>query len=81
MKSEKYDLVGAIMDYEDDNLDSDGILKLFSYLVKTGKAWSLQGSYGRMAERLIGGGYLDKSGKILKGGEFHEDEDITGSKD
>jgi hypothetical protein len=59
-------LVNFIMDYEDGSLDDTGILNLFSYLIRTGKAWSLQGSYGRAAKSLIDQGYIDRSGKILQ---------------
>lgn len=47
-------------------LNDKKTLELFSELIKTGMAWSLQGSYGRMAVSLIEAGYLDKKGKILK---------------
>jgi len=57
-------LVGYIMEYEDGNLTSDDTLYLFSYLIKTGKAWTLQGSYGRMAKGFIDNGYIDNKGKI-----------------
>jgi hypothetical protein len=57
-------LVNYIMEYEDGNLTSDDTLYLFSYLIKTGKAWTLQGSYGRMAKGFIDNGYIDNKGKI-----------------
>lgn len=60
------DLVSQIMSFESGELDDKGMLNLFSELVKTGKAWSLQGSYGRSATQLIESGYLSKKGKILK---------------
>lgn len=59
-------LVDLIMDYEMGLLNDKKTLELFSELIKTGMAWSLQGSYGRMAVSLIEAGYLDKKGKILK---------------
>lgn len=59
-------LVDYIIDFESGNLDSQDSLQLFSYLVKTGSAWTLQGVYGRTAKALIEGGYLDRQGKILK---------------
>lgn len=52
------DYVSAIMDYEQGELDEDGIIDLFQFLVDTGMAWSLQGSYGRMAAALIEAGYV-----------------------
>lgn len=59
-------LATEIMMYEQGELDDTAVIQLFAKLVKTGYAWSLQGSYGRMAKALINGGYIDKNGKILK---------------
>jgi hypothetical protein len=53
-----YDVTSAIIDYEDGNLDEDATIELFQYLVDTGMAWTLQGSYGRMAHRLIQDGLV-----------------------
>lgn len=50
-KMKKYDLVGAIMAYEDDSLDEKGTKKLFAHLNKTGLTGKLQGHYGRENER------------------------------
>lgn len=52
------DYVSSIMEYEQGELDEDGIIDLFQYLVDTGMVWSLQGSYGRMAAALIEAGYV-----------------------
>ena len=60
-------LIDKIMDFEAGNLDEKGVLDLFSDLIKSGQAWTLQGSYGRFADALIQNGYIDKKGKILKG--------------
>ena len=62
----KFDLVGYIMDYEAGSLRGDKVLELFANLIKSGKAWSLRGSYGRMASNLIDRGYLNAQGDILK---------------
>ena len=56
------DALQAIFDIE----EGEGRLEAWAYLVKTGMAWTLQGSYGRTARDLIDGGYLDSNGKILK---------------
>ena len=64
--AKKFDEVGAIISYEAGELRGQEVLRLFSHLIKTGQAWSLQGSYGRMAGALIERGYLSKQGKILK---------------
>ncbi len=57
-------MLDQIIAYETGNLSQWGILKLFSELVKTGQAWTLQGSYGRTAARLIEDGYLTPEGEI-----------------
>lgn len=59
------DLVTMIIDWECGDLDEDDSLALFSELIKSGQAWQLQGSYGRMAQSLIEGGYLSDTGEIL----------------
>ncbi len=58
--------VELIIDYENGDLSPDMVLVLFSRLIKSGQAWTLQGSYGRMATSLIDNGFIDKKGKILK---------------
>ncbi|MEU9605430.1 hypothetical protein [Streptomyces sp. NPDC048057] len=39
-------------------------LDLFSLLVKSGLAWTLQGSYGRTAIELVQAGYLTRDGDV-----------------
>ena len=48
-----YDSVGAIIAFEQGDLDEEKVIELFQHLVDTGLAWKLQGSYGRMAAHLI----------------------------
>jgi len=60
------DIVDKIMKWEDGRMTDTEIIDFFSELVKSGQAWRLQGSYGRMAQRLIDAGYIDKNGLILK---------------
>jgi hypothetical protein len=59
-------LVDNIIAYESGELSDKKTLQLFSYLVKTGKVWSLQGCYGRTATALIEDGWLNRQGNILK---------------
>jgi hypothetical protein len=56
-----YDHVAAIMAFESGDLDEDGTIELFQHLVDTGMAWSLQGSYGRMAKALIDAGMVRRA--------------------
>ena len=39
---------------------------MFSEMVRSGTAWSLQGHYGRTASALIEDGWLNREGDILK---------------
>jgi len=70
MAKKRYDLVGNIMAYESGEYDEStprGAMKtltLFSKLIKSGQAWSLQGHYGRTAKALIEDGFIDRKGKI-----------------
>lgn len=62
----KFNEINSIIAFESGDLRGNKVLELFSYLIKTGKAWTLQGVYGRTAESLIDRGYLSAEGKILK---------------
>ena len=64
----QFDLVGSIMDFESGQLGNQKTVELFSHLVKTGMAWTLQGSYGRMARHMI-----DNLGVISESGEINQD--------
>lgn len=55
-----------IIAYEEGNTSEDEDLKLFSYLVKHGHAWRLQGHYGRTAMAYIEAGLLTKEGDIVE---------------
>lgn len=56
---ERYDDVGAIIAYEQGELDESETVTLFQHLIDTGQAWTLQGSYGRTATALIEAGHCD----------------------
>lgn len=47
------DEIDAIIAYEQGDLPEDETIALFQRLVDSGLVWSLQGSYGRAAVRLI----------------------------
>lgn len=66
-------LKGGIMDtttqiikYESGELDLEGVLNLFSKLVKCGDVWRLQGHYGRTAAALIENDLLTINGEITE---------------
>jgi hypothetical protein len=62
-----YDHVGAIMSYEQGDLDEEGTTKLFQHLVDTGLAWQLQGSYGRTAKAMLDAGIIHPKSEMDKG--------------
>ena len=50
----QFNLFEKIIAYESGELnEEEEIIELFQYLIDTGNAWTLQGSYGRMAMHLI----------------------------
>ena len=57
-------ITDKIIDFECGLLDDTGVLELFAELISSGKAWKLQGSYGRTASSLIDAGYIDTDGNI-----------------
>jgi hypothetical protein len=64
MTTEPLDLVRAIMALEVGELNDQQTLMLFGQLIATGAAWSLQGSYGRMANQLIALDLITPDGKV-----------------
>ena len=58
------DLVDQIIQYEAGELDTIEMLNLFGDLIKSGTAWTLQGSYGRAAKDLIDGEWIDPQGNL-----------------
>jgi hypothetical protein len=55
--AQPFDTFTFIMAYENGELNEDEIVYGFQQLIDSGLVWSLQGSYGRMAARLIEDGY------------------------
>jgi len=58
-------IINDIIAYEQDELNDEDTIKLFSALIKSGDCWTLQGHYGRVASALIENGIIDKQGNIL----------------
>lgn len=65
----------SIISYENGSLADDKIIDLFAHLVRTAAAWSMQGSYGRQAARLIEHGYITADGEVLRYPMDDEEED------
>ena len=63
----KKDIIDYIMDYEMGTMSDLDTLKMFSELIKNGMAWTLQGHYGRTANKLIESEYLLANGDINEG--------------
>ena len=59
----KFDLTTRIIEFETGEATEEQVIELFQYLVDTGLAWSLQGSYGRTAEALLEAGVITKGDK------------------
>lgn len=59
-KPKPYDVTGNIIAFESGELEQHEVIELFQHLVNTGLAWSLQGSYGRMAHALIQAGEISQ---------------------
>ena len=52
--------------FEAGELDTVGFLILFSELIRTGAAFTLEGSYGQIAADLIEAGYLTSEGEVTE---------------
>ena len=56
-------IVQKIIAYESGEMTERESVEFFSELIKNGLAWTLQGHYGRTAERLIDAGYCHEAQK------------------
>lgn len=64
----RFSYFDAILAYEEGELGENETLELFQYLVDSGLAWQLQGSYGRTANSMIDAGLIE----IVTKSEFDE---------
>lgn len=46
-------MINDIIAYESGEMQDEEVIDFFQRLIDSGMAWSLQGSYGRMAMRLV----------------------------
>ena len=53
-------LFDSMLAWENDSLDHESTIKLFQALVDNGMAWTLQGVYGREADKLIKQGFVEE---------------------
>ena len=54
-----------IIAFESGEVTDQECIEGFAQLVKSGLAWSLQGTYGRTAVALIEAGLIDRDGNVL----------------
>jgi hypothetical protein len=59
------DIAIDLISYELGELDDTETLELFATLIKSGMVWTLQGQYGRTAQRLIGAGLITEAGEVV----------------
>ncbi len=72
----RLDLTELIMAFEQGELEDTEIFDLFQQLIDNGMAWTLQGSYGRMAVALIESGHCHDPipGESVDDDEWSEDD-------
>lgn len=58
--------IDKMMAYESGELNDAETINFFADLVKTKMAWSLQGSYGRMASAMIDAGFISPEGEVTE---------------
>ncbi len=64
MTTKKKNIINMIIEFESGEISNKDFLKLFSYLIKSGVVWQLQGLYGRTASDLIESGLISRTGRI-----------------
>lgn len=57
-------IVSSIIQYESGEMDTTETVEFFAELIKSGMAYNLQGSYGRMANALIERGLISSDGVV-----------------
>jgi hypothetical protein len=63
-------LVNSFKEHEVGFPDTEEQLELFAELIRTGRAWTLKGSYELPARHLIDAGYITPHGEITNRGRF-----------
>jgi hypothetical protein len=53
--------IGALIAFEQGELDEDETIAFFQGLIDSGVVWGLQGSYGRMARYLLDEGFCQEA--------------------
>ena len=53
-------IVDKIMSFEAGEMEEEEMVEFFQELIDNGMAWTLQGSYGRMASSLIDAGHCSE---------------------
>jgi hypothetical protein len=66
------DVAIDLISFELGELDDAETLDLFATLIKSGMAWTLQGTYGRTAQRLIDAGLITEDGEVVYSFDFEE---------
>lgn len=58
--------IDKMIAYESGELNEADTITFFAELVKSKMAWSLQGSYGRMASAMIDAGFISPEGEVTE---------------
>jgi hypothetical protein len=58
--------IDTLIAYESGELTDAQTINFFAELIKTKQAWSLQGSYNRMAEAMITAGFITPEGETTE---------------